>query len=383
MILSRHRGWRSPHHVAVGFGVACAVASATGCGSHMPNTGIRFDSYTRIRTVETATEVSGLGGGLADKVAGQAAKILGDLLDSELEKLQSKYEGAYSYLYAHEGSIGAAAPQENRVQWEFVRGVRFPTTELAKKPSLFEPGFSEHVETYFRSHAPDLDAQRSEEIERAAGDAAKEEAAIEDVTYFRTGTTKEKTECQLIALRLTWDTVASADGKAFRVENPALEVYASEALLPDWERISGQILKAIPSDDLPSDRPDKKPNMSDVFGRIRRLADKAIRDELSLRLNVEITFTYPNDTGELVAAGSFQGTVKDIWPADTILVGDEHPKELRPAYKVVLEGFESMWLSNAGSNCNIKVRVTETSRVAEWIQKARKKLHEKLEKQSG
>ncbi len=338
----------NPNPRRLAAGILLVALLSTGCQATMPNTGLVRHEFTHLHraAVEAEATAGVLGSGIVDSIAGQAFKIVARQLDARLEALQSRYQGAYGLVYPHEGSMDPDG-SARRYRWTFVRGVRFAADRLDSLP------LSDPLRNYLRRHAPEISPPNVACQSDTDCDHLKNGWYVDpdDHRYY-----------QLVTTRLTWDTAASSDGSAFRIEQPRLEVFATEAELPRWDEVRKAIREQLPAND-------------EVLGKIGALADDALVDALSIRLAVNIELSFPASDGRMVEVGRFGGAIRGIWPADTLLEGNR----LVPALAVNLDAFDSLWLSNTGRNYNLKIDIGETSKVSEWIQEAREALSKQVE----
>lgn len=397
----------SRRHDHNGVRQACALAlimvglGVAGCQVHMPNTGIRTGEYTALLMQPEDVELTGGGtAALGSKVAGEAAKLVAKLADKALESLQERYTGTATAGYAND-RLGGEADEGTLV---FVRGVRMTLDQLKKQNKTLQPGASDPVIQFFERIKSDDDFRIRERDDN--GHLLNHGWYIDK----RTG----RTMVQFVTTRLTFGTQTQTDSSqnhALRLTSPKLEVWATEALLPAWDKIVDEFRKelnlSIDEIDTELERSDLKAvqrkklektlgdlNLAKdeldggeldkaVSGRLGKLLDDAAREELDMKMTVALTVTAPTKEGPQVELARFSGIVGGIWPIDTTYDDDEESPTLRPAISVSLSDYDTLWIGTPTENYSIRVTVSETSKMEEWIKKLREALNEKGEKKKG
>lgn len=362
---------------------ACVLWTAAGCQVHMPNTGIISGEYTDIVELPPAVEprAAFLSSGLLDQVGGYIAKLVAAYVDKQLIRLREKYEGVYGCEIQHEGPIARKEGGRSN-SWVFVRGVRFPMETDLDDESFVEPGFSGDVISFFDEVRKDYESWKvnpttyKPKYRRYAPGADKKRESLEsgwfldeDLDKDADDDTEKNPYLQFVAVRIIWNTEpGQKDPRAFLIKNVRIEVFASKALMPGWDKLK----KAI--EDM-ADQEARKAGVKDISGVIAKYATKKLVDELSLSLTATVGFSFLDEQGKHADGGEVTFAVKGIWPADTKLVAGK----LVPGFSRDLGAFQSRWMPNAGTHYNVRGQVFETSRYAEWVEEVRKLIKKELE----
>lgn len=348
----------------------------------MPNTGIISGEYTDIVQLPPAAEPKAafLSAGLIDQIGGQVAKLVAAYVDKQLIRLREKYEGVYGCEIQHEGPIATKEGGRSN-SWVFVRGVRFPMETDLDDESFFEPGFSGDVKSFFDEVRKDYESWKANpttykpKYRRYAPGADKKRESLEsgwfldeDLDKDADDDTEKNPYLQFVAVRIIWNTEpGQKDTRAFLIKNVRIEVFASKALMPGWDKLQKAILDLAQSED-------KKGLGEEIAGIIAKYATKKLVDELSLSLTATVGFSFLDEQGKHTDGGEVTFAVKGIWPADTKLVAGK----LVPGFSRDLGTFQSRWMPNAGTHYNVRARVFETSRYAEWVEEVRKLIKKEL-----
>lgn len=348
----------------------------------MPNTGIISGEYTDIVQLPPAAEPKAafLSAGLIDQIGGQVAKLVAAYVDKQLIRLREKYEGVYGCEIQHEGPIATKEGGRSN-SWVFVRGVRFPMETDLDDESFFEPGFSGDVKSFFDEVRKDYESWKANpttykpKYRRYAPGADKKRESLEsgwfldeDLDKDADDDTEKNPYLQFVAVRIIWNTEpGQKDTRAFLIKNVRIEVFASKALMPGWDKLQKAILDLAQSED-------KKGLGEEIAGIIAKYATKKLVDELSLSLTATVGFSFLDEQGKHTDGGEVTFAVKGIWPADTKLVAGK----LVPGFSRDLGTFQSRWMPNAGTHYNVRGRVFETSRYADWVEEVRKLIKKEL-----
>ncbi len=415
------------------FVVLSMALALVACGSRrhvMPNTGIRLGADRLVvsraadRDVVSAAPTdagaearaamhlgaaatpaaipAAIGAGFSDKLLAQAAKIAARIADRKLASLQGDLEADVSLVGAAEtvgvpsGTVGSYVLR--RVVLVPSDGLPSPSPSAPVDPSLWERvrfRFGERDDFPFGAKlwAGFLAQLASSSDEYripagAAGDGASVDGWLES---------NGRRFVQLTTHQVDLDLRSSKDGRDLRVEGGRLRVFFSLAALPRWDEVLERL------DEL---RTTSRPNGSEtspVIEKIRtlrtgladRLAER-IREEFALRVGVAIRFVW-NDPQlgrqeRVVSAG-----VRNVWPIETeALLDADAPEHARanypaahsddtrylvaPAYE--LEFRDAEWMPIQGANCTIELRLLETSKAAQLVEKLREYLADWSEKAS-
>ena len=367
-----------------------------------------------------------LGGGLADKVATEAAKLLARLADEALEELQRKFTGVTKAGYPNEQS-------EDQYQLYLSRGVRIPLKDVHEQIERFR-NESPSAIAWGEARRPYLSLDVCEFLVRLAEageaeielskpgavDQMKREDRLRHGWYEVPIPGKsDETEkvVQLITTRLACTIKTRKDAQhqngqqnqqALRVVKPELKVYATEAHVPNMSQVLAEIRQAAKAErervrtaspppeaavsaptlslieleglqDLKVEKliaPDE--NTLKLLHKGWSLLDEQVRKQFSVKLAISATVTSPTTEGPPAQLGDFSGTLQGIWPADTHW--DREQGRLKPALDVSLDNFDSLWIAKITDNYNIRLVLTETSNMEQWIGKLREALRTQVEK---
>ncbi len=367
-----------------------------------------------------------LGGDLAEKVASAAAKIAAQLLDEYLEDLEKKFGFVARAGYANE----PGRPE----RLYFVRGIRIPVDTLRQEVEKREASAEDPFKNVDFLKLGELDDPKlSLEVCKGLLELSKEEGAKIDLPnqsvkdmepedrlrhgWFELPRPDDPNQSmkvvQFVATRLSFKVRTGIDQQeqdghkkleAIRIVEPELEVYATGAHIPNLPALVSKLKDLARYAD--TDKEDKVPSplgrleqterddlvsvlnaknlwwnsdedLMKLSRKIWALLDETIRDQFSVKMTVSATISAPSVDGPAVTLGDFSGTLKGIWPTDTRW--DSATKAFQPARRVSLESFDSLWIAKITDLYNIKVTITETSNMEEWIGK----LREALQKQVG
>jgi hypothetical protein len=384
---------------------SCTSLGFLGGQSDMPNTGVRASQadevveYVHIfepEAPQTPESASGLLALALDRLAGWALGALRDAAVARLDKLAGEFAGGFEV----ERSAHSAQPPTGELAWRSVRGVRFVVQESPDgtpdwATTLRRVGLSPALEPYFAALLLDGDKENQRESEY-------ETCAFGNSWWTLEGRT---TWVQFATMEVRWLTESSQDGLVFRVKDPSLTIWASEARLLNWPRHKASAIKelqaqlstleqrlAVLSTAAPDpSRPDAvateildvksalrttktaldglrrsgstKP--ADAEGVAKLLGGLFLRDH-GLHVAVQVGFSGIRDQRPL-ELGEVSWAFEGIWPMDTAL---SENNELLPAFVSSSVGYASRWIPH-GEYQTVGLKVRESSDVEAWILAAR------------
>lgn len=390
---------------------ACGSLGFLGGKTDMPNTGVKASTtdevveYVQIFKPDSvgSESTSSLLMLALDRLAGWAFGALRDAAVARLDKLAGEFSGGFEAEYSENKILQEAGLME----WRAVRGVRFavkqsPEGTVDWETTLERVGLSASLKPYFES----LMKGKAEQIKDIS---EYQRCALGNLWWLEGGLT---IWVQFETMELRWRTEVSEvpQSQVFRVRDPKLTVWASEARMLNWPRHKSAAVQQIQELikrhqrqlellSLASKSPEADPELSDslqdlkqkivdaedALGRIRAsnatkpnansglwgLLGSLFLKEHGMHVAVRLNFSgilerRSAELGEV--AWAFDG----IWPMDTA-TGDDNV--LLPAYSQQIKGYASRWIPMAPYQ-TVQIAVRESSDVEAWIKAARDQVAE-------
>lgn len=195
-----------------------------------------------------------------------------------------------------------------------------------------------------------------------------------------------------VGLRFERSTYANGS-KAIAIREGYLRVYFSDSALPNYEQVRSRFLDIIQK----HERRDSK--FRELLGNLYQKADDKIVDEISLRVGMEIKLIWNDEAGNRYERSVTTGT-KNIWPADTVaFTRGAIPGEFNkiaaatpacragsdsvlwaPVYPLNFDNQE--WIPLSSGPITIQLRIVETSKFVDLLEKIREYIKDWTEKQT-